>query len=317
MKPPLVLTGANGFIGRHFLATCRYSDKRVRALTRSNKPLDGSEASVDWVTGDLADPSIWQRLLEPGCMVVNLAYSQVAATADAVAATKAMVEACATIGVRRLVHCSTISVFGRTAGGVIDEATPCNPIDEYGSQKLAIEEVLLGSDSRSCEVTILRPAAVFGSGGQALRSLCASLANGSRLINYGRSSLFGYRSMHLVPVETIVSALQFLANPLRSFDREIFIAAEDDDPLNNFRSVERILMTALAIRDYPLPPLPLPGAVLKLLLKARGRSEIDPYCSYSAAKLHAAGFTSPVSFAAALEAFAKNSLAASSAVSIA
>jgi len=228
-----------------------------------------------------------------------------------------MVEACATIGVRRLVHCSTISVFGRTAGGVIDEATPCNPVDEYGIQKLAIEKVLLGADLRSCELTILRPAAVFGFGGQALRSLCASLVSGSRLTNYGRSSLFGCRSMHLVPVETVVAALQFLADPVRSFDRETFIVAEDDDPLNNFRDVERILMSALEVNDHPLPPLPLPSAVLKVLLKARGRSEIDPFSRYSAAKLHAAGFVSPVSFAAALRTFAENSHAASSAASIA
>lgn len=317
MTPPLVLTGANGFIGRHFLAACRNSDRRIRALTRSIKPLDGSEAFVDWVMGNLDDPTIWLRLLEPGCTVVNLAYSQVAATADAVTGAREMVEACAAVGARRLVHCSTISVFGRSTGGVIDEVTPCNPIDAYGCQKLAIEEAILGADARSCEVAILRPAAVFGSGGQALRSLCASLAGGSRLTNYGRSSLFGCRSMHLVPVETVVAALLFLADPVRSFDRDVFIVAEDDDPLNNFRDVERILMTALGFRDYPLPPLPLPSVVLKVLLQARGRSEIDPYCRYTAAKLHAAGFASPVSFAAALQAFAENSLAASSAASIA
>lgn len=311
MKPPLVVTGANGFIGRHFLAAARADGIAVRALTRGTAGIAADhDTGVEWIIGDLADPAVWLRLVMPGCVVVNLAYSQVAATADAVVATKAMVEACAAAGARRLVHCSTISVYGRTAGGVIDEATPCNPIDDYGCQKLAIEEALLGTDAGSCELTILRPAAVFGNGGQALRSLSASLATGSRLASYGRSSLFGRRSMHLVPVETVVAALRFLADTFRSLDRGIFIVAEDDDPLNNFRNVERTLMMALGIRDYSLPPLPLPTTLLKMLLQTRGRSDIDPYCRYSSAKLHAAGFAPPVSFAAALHAFAKNSLTA-------
>lgn len=308
MIPPLVVTGANGFIGRHFLAAARADGIPIRALTRGAAGVAADPAAgVEWIIGDIADPAVWLRLLTPGCVVVNLAYSQVAATADAVGATKAMVEACAAAGARRLVHCSTISVFGRTAGGVIDEATPCNPVDDYGRQKLAIEEALLGADPGSCEVATLRPAAVFGNGGQALRFMCTSLASGSRLISYGRSSLFGRRSMHLVPVETVVGALRFLADPVRSVDRQIFIVAEDDDPLNNFRDVERTLMAALGVQDYPLPPLLLPIALLKMLLLARGRSEIDPYCRYSAAKLHAAGFAAPVSFAAALQGFAKNS----------
>lgn len=302
MSPPLVVTGANGFIGRHFLAAA--DGTPVRALTRGRQgpPASVAEDVVEWVFGDLDDPTVWRRLLVEGCTVVNLAYAQVAATEAAVAATRAMVEACAAAGVARLVHCSTISVFGRTAGGLIDERTPCRPVDDYGRQKLAIEEALLAADRGACDLAILRPAAVFGAGGQALRTLLGSLARGSRLANYARASLFGRRAMHLVPVETVVAALLFLCARREALHGEVFIVAEDDDPLNNFRDVERTLMAVLGVADYPLPPLPLPAAMLGTLLRLRGRSEVDPHCRYSSAKLRALGFVPPLPFAAALAA---------------
>jgi len=311
MTPPLVVTGASGFIGRHFLAAAAAAGTPVRALTRGRQgpPAGVAEGAVEWVFGDLDDPSVWQRLLVEGCTVVNLAYAQVAATEAAVAAARAMAAACAAAGVARIIHCSTISVFGRTAGGVIDETTPCHPVDDYGRQKLAIEEALRTADRGACELAILRPAAVFGAGGQALRTLVGSLAGGSRLANYARASLFGRRAMHLVPVETVVAALLFLCARREALHGELFIVAEDDDPLNNFRDVERTLMSALGVADYPLPPLPLPAGVLASLLRARGRSEIDPYCRYSAAKLRGAGFVPPIGFADALRAFAAQAAA--------
>jgi nucleoside-diphosphate-sugar epimerase len=307
MSPPLVVTGASGFIGRHFLAAAAAAGTPVRALTRGRQaPPAGADGaaprSIAWITGDLDDASVWARLLLPGCSVVNLAYAQVAATDAAVAAARAMVEACAAAGVARIVHCSTISVFGRTAGGLIDETTPCRPVDAYGRQKLAIEEALLAADRGACELAILRPAAVFGAGGQALRTLVGSLAGGSPLANYARASLFGRRAMHLVPVETVVAALLFLCARREALHGEVFIVAEDDDPLNNFRDVERALRAALHRPDRRLPPLPLPSGLLGALLRLRGRSELDPYCRYSSAKLRALGFVPPLSFAAALAA---------------
>jgi nucleoside-diphosphate-sugar epimerase len=189
---------------------------------------------------------------------------------------------------------------------VIDENTPCCPIDDYGRQKLMIEHTLRDTPAGNTEIAILRPAAVFGVGGQALLTLRDSLAKGPRLVSYGRSSLFGRRRMHLVPVETVVAALWFLCTVAGPLDREVFIVAEDDDPFNNFRDVEKILMAALHQPGYPLPPVPLPSVVLKGMLLAKGRSEIDPCCRYSMAKLRAWGFVPPIGLATALHAYAEH-----------
>ncbi len=300
----LVLTGANGFIGRHFLNALPSSFDRIIALTRTSPP-SGHAAHLEWVCGDMADPQAWSRLLVQDCTVVNLAYSQVAATGDAVDTAKVMVEACAKAKVARLIHCSTISVYGRTAGGTIDESTPCNPLDDYGRQKLAIERALLDSVDDRFELAVLRPAAVFGPGGQGLRSLCASLVGGSPWINYARSCLFGQRHMHLVPVETVTAALRFLAEVERPVEGDIFIVAADEDPQNHFSAVERILMDALQVPAYRLPRVALPSALLSVMLRWRGRSEIDPRCVYRSTKLHEWGFIPAIPLEWALRAFAR------------
>lgn len=237
--------------------------------------------------------------------MVNLAFSQVASHAEAVAASQALMDACARKGVARLIHCSTISVYGRTAGGIIDEHTPCNPIDVYGEQKLAIEQSLLAAYDAHFDFAILRPAAVFGGGGQALTALCTSLKHGLRIANYGRSMLFGRRRMHLVRVELVVAALRFLCDVQRPLRGDIFIAAEDHVPQNNFRDVELMLMEALGVPDYRLPVWPLPAGILKVLLRLRGRSEIDPQCVYDATKLAQWGFNSPPGFEDAVQMFAR------------
>lgn len=304
MQNTIVLTGASGFIGRHFLAAAAPGGAHVRALTRAARAAGADDSNIEWIVGDLSDHTIWNRLLQPGCIVLNLAYSTIAATETAVAATRAMVAACAEAKVSRLIHCSTISVFGRTAGGIIDESTPCNPIDDYGRQKLAIEQALFELVNGRFELVVLRPAAVFGTGGQGLQSLCDSLISGSWLKNYLRSVFFGRRSMHLVTVATVVAALRFLCETQRPLNRELFIVSADDDPTNNFQDVERILMSELGLPGYPLPKVALPAVVLRTLLRMRGRSEIDPTCVYDCAKLLDWGFVRPVGLEDALRAFA-------------
>jgi nucleoside-diphosphate-sugar epimerase len=300
----LVLTGANGFIGRHLLNRVVASGQRVRALTRTPRVTGSSDSRIEWVVGDISAPGTWNRLVEPGCTVVNLAYTQEAATAAAVSATREMVVACATAGTSRLVHCSTISVYGRTAGTTHTETSPCNPIDKYGRIKLAVEQALFDLVRNRFELAVLRPAAVFGQGGRALLSLCDDLVGGARVVNYCRSSLFGRRNMHLVPVDTVVAAIRFLCEIRKPFANEVFIVSDDDDPLNNFRDVERILMEELGIASYATPRVPLPRFVLESLMRLKGRSEINTRTAYRCDKLLRWGFAKPIAFEAALRSFA-------------
>ncbi len=299
----IVVTGGTGFIGRHLLEAAR--GRQVHALSRRSVERAGS-AGIKWTEGDLASHATWRSLLVPGSIVINLAYPAGLSDARVVDAARTMVTACAEAKVARLIHCSTVSVYGRSPGGMINELTPCNPLDDYGRRKLLIERAIREADSGECEIAILRPAAVFGDGGQNLVSLMRSLSCNQGLVRYLRASLFGRRRMHLVPVQTVVAALLFLADSRQSVAGQIFNVSDDDDSRNNYLEVERILIEALGLPERRIPVLPIPPLALKALLRVRGRSELDPYCSYCVEKLHRWGFVSPIDFDTALRTFACN-----------
>ena len=153
------------------------------------------------------------------------------------------------------------------------------------------------------ELAILRPTAVFGPGGRNLLKLAHDLSQGPRLANYLRSCINDRRRMHLAGVENVIAAAAFLLETQARVDQEVFIISDDDAPENNFRDVEHYLMRAFRIPDYVLPRVTLPGAILSMLLRLRGRSLIGPDTVFASRKLEHLGFRKPVKFATSLAIF--------------
>ncbi|CAN7456580.1 NAD-dependent epimerase/dehydratase family protein [Polaromonas sp. LjRoot131] len=304
-----VVTGANGFIGRHLVASLVADGVQVRALTRKQPGARDMIPGIEWVVGDTADRETWERLVEKDCIVVNLAFSNTRASAAAVEATAEMVEVCANAGIAHLIHCSTVSVYGRADETILTESSRCTPLDAYGQVKLRVEQVLADKVRGRFSVTIIRPSAVFGEGGEALIKLLDELIEGSRTINYLRSSMFGRRKTHLVPVETVVAALRFIGARPGPDGIEMFIVSDDDDPFNNFRDVERVLMDELKLPSYRIPRLPLPRFLLETLMRFMGRANVNTQTEYRCDKLSNAGFVKPVTLKAALQQFAATHIA--------
>lgn len=299
-----VVTGANGFIGRHLVASLVSDGVRVRALTRKQPDAKDRIPGIEWVVGDTADRETWEKLVEKDCIVVNLAFSNTRAGAAAVDATAQMIEVCANAGIAHLIHCSTVSVYGRADETILTENSRCTPLDAYGQVKLRVEQVLADKVRGRFSVTIIRPSAVFGEGGEALIKLLDELLEGSRTVNYLRSSMFGGRKTHLVPVETVVAALRFIGARPGPDGIEMFIVSDDDDPFNNFRDVERVLMNELKLPPYRIPRLPLPRILLETLMRIMGRANVNTRTEYRCDKLSNSGFVKPVTLKAALQQFA-------------
>lgn len=109
--------------------------------------------------------------------------------------------------------------------------------------------------------------------------------------------------MHLVPVETVVEAFLFVETRVGAAGARHLIAA-DHEPLNRYREMERHLRQFLDVRDHRWPRLPLPPAALRLALRAGGRVAALPFTPSDDDGLRALGFSPPVAFEAAVEAFA-------------
>jgi nucleoside-diphosphate-sugar epimerase len=300
-----VIVGGAGFIGRRLLKVLAASPGlRLRALVhRRGLTAAAGDDRIEVVEGDLLDPSSLEKLLEPGCVVVNLSYLASLSSSENLAAVENLAAACIRGGARRLVHCSTAVVSGNSGPGLVDEHSPCRPVSEYEKTKLEIEKLLLARARGKFQVAILRPTAVFGPGGRNLLKLADGLCKGPVLVNYLKSCLFNRRGMNLVCLDNVVAALIFLTDSGPETDGQVFIIADDDSPLNNYRDVELLLLEKLGIASFPLPIFPMPPAVLRLLLKMTGRPTADPAVRYSCAKLTALGFEKPCTMAEGIEQF--------------
>lgn len=301
----VAITGATGFIGRHLVTELLREGVTVRALTRRPDPARAAATGLHWVEGTVTSPAAWRELLVPGCVVINLAYSGETAAHTALAETQLMVEACAAAQVKRLVHCSTVSVYGRSANTLLGESSPCQPLNDYGRVKLAIERTILSSVAGRFETVLVRPSAVFGFDGEALIKLAGDLVRQPQWLNYLRSSLFGVRHTHLVPIETVVAALWHCSRSPLIENGAVVIVSDDDDTLNNFQDVERLLMEGLGLPTYPLPRLPVPRQLLELLLRLRRRANVDTRTCYLGDRLRQSGFVKPIDFGTALKQFAE------------
>jgi len=302
----VAVTGAAGFLGRHLLASLHERpDVALRVLVHRHQPsLAGDGDRVRTVRGDLVTPENLDLLLAPDCTVIHLAYSGSSSGQENLKAASNLADACAKAPVKRLVHCSTAVVAGRVEDDLINEKTLCMPTPGYESTKLEVERIFAEKAAGRFDLAILRPTAVFGPGGRNLLKLADDLNRGNRLLNYLKSCLFNQRKMNLVSISHVVSAFVFLAFAERKWNGEVFIVSDDDHPWNTYRNVEKYLMNALGRCDYTVPRFPVPASVLSVMLRIKGRSNINPLRRYDAGKLRAAGFQRTVSFEAALEAFA-------------
>jgi len=260
--------------------------------------------NVRVVPGDLMKRESLSALLSGASTVVNLAYMPDASRDANLLAVANLALACKAANVRRLIHLSTATVVGGALDDVITESTPPVPRDDYERTKLEMEQVLTDGARDAFQVVVLRPTAVFGPRGRNLAKLAANLHSGSGLVNYARSCLYGRRRMNLVCVENVVAAVRFAAKVHVETRAVTYIVSDDDESTNNFRDVESILRRAFGLQDYLVPTVPVPKAVLRMLLRGSGHSNTNPARLYSGVKLAQAGFEKVISVGSELALFA-------------
>lgn len=295
------MTGASGFVGAHLLR--HIVDRWKGDITAvSRQPLSDLPPGVRLARVDVRDSAFASLALRRGAVVVNLAYASDAPSGENLAIAGSLAKACFESGAARVVHVSTATVVGDAESQVVTEATPCRPVTDYQRTKLTIEQIFRDQLLGRTELVILRPTAVFGEGGKNLQKLAAQLTSASRLVTYAQGCLFGRRAMNLVPVETVIAAIEFAATDAAAAQGadSVFIVADDEARENNFRDVEQALRWAVGASSLPLPRPGMPRWLLARVLKLAGRWSMDPYIRFSDARLRDAGFVRPVTFCDAL-----------------
>lgn len=213
----VLVTGANGFVGR---ALCRQLAARgveVTALVRS--PCDIAGARHVHAVGDFTAVTEWRPWLTGLDAIAHLAALTHDGTRGASAAdfhalnvdvSRHLAEAAVESGIRRFVYLSSIKVNGessRRERGVIHACSAADvpaPEDDYGRSKLEAEQALRALWSRvDGALTVLRPPLVYGPGQKGnLPRLMALVARGVPL---PFAALDNRRS--LIHVDNLASAI--------------------------------------------------------------------------------------------------------------
>ena len=298
----IVILGASSFIAKVLINAGPYL-LPIKAVARIIPVDQECYKKVEWIQADLLNPLSLVKVFAEGDLVINLVYMRGSTSDQNHQVVKNLIQACMKAKVARLVHCSTALVVGATTVSDISESTPCLPLTDYEVTKYELEKFILSDSHNGIDVAVLRPTAVVGVGSENLVKLSRQLINSSRITNYFRSSLFGNRPMHLVPVQMVAEALIhliFLPNPL---SKQVYIVAADSDADNNFKKVEDLLRQALGINQRKIPLLPLSQFFLKSLLRLLGRTDFSLSRHYRTDKLKNTGFQTTSSVGKAVISF--------------
>jgi nucleoside-diphosphate-sugar epimerase len=161
----VLVTGSDGFVGRHLVPSLVARGHRVIAASRS---ASGAGTNVTAVAiPDLALPFDWQPLLERCDAVVHLAGIAHKAADDDVydgvnhRASEALAQAARRCGVHFVYVSSIAAQSGSFSDHELTEDDPPRPVNAYGRSKLAAEQAIRAS---GCTFTILRPVVIYGDG---------------------------------------------------------------------------------------------------------------------------------------------------------
>lgn len=268
----VLVTGANGFIGKSLCCLLERQDFSVRRCIRAAAPGVSGVVPV----GEIGPATDWKQALSGVDCVIHLA-ARVHVMRDAVrdplaefrrvntAGTEHLARSAAASGVKRLVYVSSIKVNGEeTQGGdrySVDDVPA--PQDPYGISKWEAEQALYRvADETGLEVVVVRPPLVYGPGVKG--NFNQMLGAVYKRIPLPLASVQNRRS--LIYVENLADALLSCATHPAACDQTYLVCdGEDVSTPDLLKLLAKGMGVAPSI--FPCPPL-----LLKLAGKLTGKS---------------------------------------------
>ena len=306
----VLVTGANGFVGRSLVPTLAAHGHLVRAAVRHGSSFPTIAGAEIVHHNDLANDIDWMPLLAGCDGVVHLAgIAHIGSGVDAALydrvnhrATTSLAQAAQRAGVSRCVFMSSVRAqSGPTANHVLIETDEPKPTEPYGISKLAAENALR---AMSLPHTILRPTLVYGPGVK---------GNFAELLRYARMPAplpFGAlkQQRSLTGLDGLIRAVVFALESSAAANQTYIVA--DPAPI----SVSEMIAALRHGLDRTPGLIPVPRALLRTALTVIGQGDaldrIDGQLIASSAKLVAAGWIAPPQTETSLTAMARQITAA-------
>jgi nucleoside-diphosphate-sugar epimerase len=158
---PIVVTGAGGFIGGRVVEVLHaLQPGRVRALVRRwASAARIGRMPVDIRLCDVTDPTAVRDALRGATAVVHCAVGDRRATVEG---TRTVLAAAREEGLARVVHVSTIDVYGHVEGEITEHQPMVRTGAPYGDSKIEAEQACAEYAGLGLPIAILRPTIVYG-----------------------------------------------------------------------------------------------------------------------------------------------------------
>lgn len=177
----ILITGANGFLGKHLLQALSHVPGPVRALYRNHKPVSSFGPHIQWMACDLLDTASLSDVFKDVQQVYHCAATvsfdprkQKELTEENVTITANVVNAALDEGVQKLIHVSSVAALGRGVGPgndsapfLIDEEEPWEESkhnSQYAQGKYLSELEVWRGIAEGLNAAIVNPALILGEG---------------------------------------------------------------------------------------------------------------------------------------------------------
>lgn len=265
----VLVLGGSGHIGKRLLETLASTSWDIPTGASRGRDKSGPKG-VDWIQLDTCNVAELTEALRGFDAVVNC----VAGDARSISkGTWSLAKAALGADCPRIVHLSTMSVYGAAEGTVREEASLDPGLGWYGRAKCEAEQHIVEFVGQGGQAVVLRPGCVFGPGSGLWVGRIGRWLQAGRLGDLG---IAGDGWSNLVHVDDVCQAvLVALQLPVESGELPIFNLAAPDSPRWNDYFVD----LALALRATPVrrigrrqlhldawlagPPLKLAQKVLK------------------------------------------------------
>lgn len=262
-----LVTGANGFIGRHLVKHLVASGVRVRA---TGLPLEDpsffKKLGVGYVTSDVTIPESLLPIFEGDvdrvfhlAAICNFSTDYKKLLPINVNGVESITNLALERGIKRFVHVSSTSVYGPYRGVPFTEESERKPQDHYGRSKRDGENIVFEQMKKGLPVTVLRPSTVYGTG-----------------CNDGAGKVFsrptkitgipgrGKQLLSNVRVEDVTAAAEYLSL-LEEAQNQVYNISDDSNP-----SVEEALVLAAKTFCTMAPKLHMPLGLVKVAARIDG-----------------------------------------------